>query len=69
MKVKATQKGYYGKFRVPGDEFTLKDGKHFSKKWMVALDAPKAEKPDEPKKDETSVSPSEPKAKAKSTPS
>lgn len=38
IKVKATRKGFYGKFRYPDDEFTVRDEKAFSKRWMVKVE-------------------------------
>lgn len=41
IKVKATQKGFYGTLREPGDEFEIRARGDFSKHWM------EAENPDE----------------------
>lgn len=45
MKVRATQKGYYGGAlrrpgteKEPGDEFEIADESHFSKKWMEKIE-------------------------------
>ena len=38
MKVKATAKGFYGKFRHVGDEFEIKDKKELGS-WMLDLAA------------------------------
>lgn len=34
IKVRATQVGYYGQYRYPGDVFDIADEKAFSKRWM-----------------------------------
>lgn len=64
MKVRAKSLGYYGhKRRYEGDEFYIKDEKHFSAKWMkkveAAAPAPKksrSKKKVEPKKEEVDSS-------------
>lgn len=41
MRVRATQRGYYGRMRrEEGDEFVLADKADFSKNWMEAVDDP-----------------------------
>lgn len=50
MRVKATftgrHHGFYGGLRrYDGDEFELSSPSHFSKKWMVAVDKPKRDRP------------------------
>ena len=42
MKVTATEVGFYGKLRQPGDSFDIKNEKAFSKVWMKK--EPKAKK-------------------------
>lgn len=43
IKVRAINPGHYGFYRNPGDEFEIKEDKHFSKNWMEKVDAePKA---------------------------
>lgn len=45
MRVRANKIGFYNGFRRRvGDEFTLADPKHFSKKWMERVDAPASAK-------------------------
>ena len=45
MRVRAAKVGFYNGFRRRvGDEFTLPDPKHFSKKWMERVDAPASAK-------------------------
>jgi hypothetical protein len=42
MRVRATQRGYYGgRVREPGEEFSLAKDEDFSSKWMVETEASK----------------------------
>lgn len=45
MKVRATQKGYYGVERFPNDEFDITDKVHFSSAWMELVEVPKKPEP------------------------
>lgn len=50
IKVKATQPGFLGYYREPGDVFEIDTEEQFSDVWMVKLDgkpAPKMENPSE----------------------
>jgi hypothetical protein len=50
IKVKATERGFLGKIREPGDVFEIADEKAFSKNWMVKVTAKdKAAEQDPPK--------------------
>lgn len=49
MKVKATAKGFYGKFRHIGDEFEIRNEKELGS-WMKVLEQPKPKKTAKPKK-------------------
>lgn len=39
IRVKAKAAGYYGSYRVPGDEFEIRSPEDFGR-WMVILDEP-----------------------------
>lgn len=39
MKVKATQRGFYGAMREPGEEFEISDKADFSSAWMEEIKA------------------------------
>lgn len=41
MKVKATQRGYYGQLREPGEAFEIANKADFSEVWMVKVEADK----------------------------
>lgn len=45
IKVKAINPGHYGQYREVGDQFEIKEEKHFSKKWMAKVGANAASKP------------------------
>lgn len=65
IQVKATARGFYGSLREPGDTFTIRDEKAFSKRWMERLSADPAKSSQEDSTDPDEMDLNQLKAKAK----